>query len=270
VLRIFSVVFSAVSAHAILWFYSSMDHVVDTSDPLQPFVKWGLAIGFTALGYFVSRGLVHRMLNRERIRVYLVICLLLELVEISANFAQGAVSIHSIDWLRLFSGPLYTVLVTLVYIVMPIVPLFTIALAVVDMDMDRAKQGYTVRGFGTGGPAAPGFSAGVPKGGPQRPATPTTGNYTQPAASSPTTAARPAAPSYQQGYTGPGTKVAQQERAAPVVSAAPPSPMPDLPAGQGSRVGATIKGAWNASPLGRMGRSQDAPTPQVDMELTQM
>ena len=36
----------------------------------------------------------------------------------------------------------------MVYTVMPITPFFTIALAVIDMDMDRAKQGYTVRGFG--------------------------------------------------------------------------------------------------------------------------
>src|SRR6266705_3440132 len=98
VLRVLSVVFSAVSAHAILWFYSSMDRVTDTSDPLQPFVKWGLSIGFSALGYFISRGLVHRLLNREPVRVYLFICAALELVEISANFAQAAVSIHAVDW----------------------------------------------------------------------------------------------------------------------------------------------------------------------------
>lgn len=148
VLRVLSVVFSAVSAHAILWFYSSMDKVVDTSDPLQPYVKWGLAIGFTALGYFISRGLVHRMLNKEPIKVYMAICLFLELVEFSANFSQAAVSIHSVDWLHLFSGPLFLVLQAMVFLVMPITPLFTLALAVVDMDLDRAKQGYVVQGFG--------------------------------------------------------------------------------------------------------------------------
>lgn len=243
VLRVLSVLFSAVSAHAILWFYSSMDHVVDTSDPLQPYVKWGLALGFTALGYFVSRGLVHRLLNRERIRVYLVISLLLELVEISANFAQGAVSIRAIDWLHLFSGPIYTVLVVMVYLVMPIVPLFTIALAVVDMDMDRAKQGYAVRGFGaspapsaapTARPVAP-VATATPKQEP-RATTPTAG-YAAPQAAYPSmvrpippatpTAAMPGAAGYQQGYAGVvgGTGVrrddaaqaAQRERAAAAV-----------------------------------------------------
>ena len=148
VLRVLSIVFSAVSAHAILWFYSSLDNVADSSDPFQPYVKWGLAIGFTALGYFLSRCLVHRMLNKERIRVYMVIFALLEIVEFSANFSQAAVAVNSVDWLHLFSGPLHQVLQTMVYTVMPITPFFTIALAVIDMDMDRAKQGYTVRGFG--------------------------------------------------------------------------------------------------------------------------
>lgn len=148
VLRVLSLVFSAVSAHAILWFYSSMDKVTDSSDPFQPYVKWGLALGFTALGYFLSRGLVHRMLTKERIRVYMVIFALLELVEFSANFSQAAVAVNSVDWLHLFTGPLHQVLQTMVYTVMPITPFFTIALAVIDMDMDRAKQGYAIRGFG--------------------------------------------------------------------------------------------------------------------------
>ncbi len=231
VLRVLSVLFSAVSAHAILWFYSSMDHVTDTSDPLQPYVKWGLALGFTALGYFVSRGLVHRLLNHERIRVYLVISILLELVEISANFAQGAVSIRAIDWLHLFSGPIYTVLVVMVYLVMPIVPLFTIALAVVDMDMDRAKQGYTVRGFG-GAPAS--AAAAAPAARPQaapkqdaRPVTPnTTSGYAAPQAGYPgmvRPSAAPGSAGYQQGYAGvrrdEATQAAQRERAAAPVSA---------------------------------------------------
>ncbi len=231
-LRVLSVLFSAVSAHAILWFYSSMDHVTDTSDPLQPYVKWGLALGFTALGYFVSRGLVHRLLNHERIRIYLVISILLELVEISANFAQGAVSIRAIDWLHLFSGPIYTVLVVMVYLVMPIVPLFTIALAVVDMDMDRAKQGYTVRGFGGGG-GSPASAAAAPTARPQaapkqdaRPVTPTTSGYAAPQAAYPgmvRPTAAPGAAGYQQGYAGvrrdDAAQAAQRERAAAPVPA---------------------------------------------------
>lgn len=177
VLRVLSVVFSAVSAHAILWFYSSMDKVADSSDPFQPYVKWGLAIGFTALGYFLSRGLVHRMLTKERIRVYMVIFALLEVVEFSANFSQAAVAVNSVDWLHLFTGPLHQTLQTMVYTVMPITPFFTIALAVIDMDMDRAKQGYTIRGFGQAASTAlsslqGGKSAAFPVARPNMPAMP--------------------------------------------------------------------------------------------------
>ena len=59
VLRGVSLVFSLVSAHAILWFFSALDWV----DTLQPYVKWGIALVFGILGYFVSRGLAHRLLN---------------------------------------------------------------------------------------------------------------------------------------------------------------------------------------------------------------
>jgi len=44
VLRCGSFVFSVVSAHAILWFFSAMNKV----DHLKPFVTWGIALG---LGY---------------------------------------------------------------------------------------------------------------------------------------------------------------------------------------------------------------------------
>jgi len=218
VLRVLSVIFSAVSAHAILWFYSSMDKVMDTSDPLQPVVKWGLAIGFTALGYFVSRGLVHRMLNREPIKVYMVICFLLELVEFSANFSQAAVSIHSVDWLHLFTGTLYAVLQAMVYLVMPITPLFTLALAVVDMDLDRAKQGYVVRGFGTTPVAsAPSVFNGLAKAMPGRAGSVAMAQPKQAphAVGNPPTMAIPPTPTYHQGYPGasaPSSPLSQQPR----------------------------------------------------------
>ncbi len=145
-LRVVSVIFSAASAHAILWFYSSMDKV-QGADFIQPFIPWGLAVGFTAFGYFASRGLAHRLLNKERIRVYFLICLVLMLVEFSANFAQAAVSISHIDWLRLFHGAFYNVLLVMVYLVMPIVPIVTIVLAWVDMDMEMGKEGYRPGGL---------------------------------------------------------------------------------------------------------------------------
>jgi len=144
VLRFVSLVFSVVSAHAILWFFSALDWV----DPLQPYVKWGLAIGFGILGYFVSRGLAHRLLNKEPVRAYVFICGLFEFVEIVCNYSMAASSSAWIVWLGRVHGVQHTVLVPLVQIVLSIIPLVTVMLAWVDMDLERAKQGYEVRGFG--------------------------------------------------------------------------------------------------------------------------
>jgi H+/Cl- antiporter ClcA len=60
------------------WFFAPLDGV----DSLQPSITWVIAIGFGVLGYFVSRGLAHRLMNKERIRAYAPICFVVELVEI--------------------------------------------------------------------------------------------------------------------------------------------------------------------------------------------
>src|SRR6266853_5971606 len=86
VLRLVSLGFSLASAHAIRWFFAPLDGV----DALQPAITWTIAIGFGVLGYFVSRGLAHRMMNKERTRAYATICLVNALVEISCNYALEA------------------------------------------------------------------------------------------------------------------------------------------------------------------------------------
>jgi hypothetical protein len=151
VLRLASLVFSLVSAHAILWFFSALDWV----DWLQPDVKIGIAAAFGVLGYFVSRGLAHRLLNRESITAYIFICAVFELVEVVCNYSMAAASVDRIAWLFLVHGELHQVLVVLAYIVLSIIPLVTILLAWVDMDLERAKVGYTVRGFGMASASVP-------------------------------------------------------------------------------------------------------------------
>src|SRR5256885_16339883 len=83
VLRLVALAFSLASAHAIRWFFAPLDGV----DTMQPAITWTVAIGFGVLGYFVSRGLAHRMMNKERIRAYAPICIIVELVEIFCNYA---------------------------------------------------------------------------------------------------------------------------------------------------------------------------------------
>ena len=199
VLRGVSLVFSLVSAHAILWFFSALDWV----DTLQPFVKWGIALGFGILGYFVSRGLAHRLLNNERIKAYVFICGVFELVEIVCNYSMAAASASWIGWLSRVQGVQHQALTFLVYVVLSIIPVVTVMLAWVDMDLERAKQGYVVQGFGLGNRGICG--AGVPLNGspvmPPRPASaaqPKVAGYA-PVNGNPTMNMQPA-PTYAQGY----------------------------------------------------------------------
>jgi len=137
-LRVGSFAFSMVSAHAILWFFNSMAMVQD-ADPFQRFVPYVIAGGFGLLGYFVSRGLVYRMMRKERIRVYIAIVLLFEFVEIVCNFAQAVSSVPHVTWLSQMSGKLHDDLLVLLYVAYSIVPVVTFILAVVDMDLEKEK-----------------------------------------------------------------------------------------------------------------------------------
>src|SRR6266566_104676 len=85
VLRVVSLGFSMASAHAIRWFFAPLDGV----DALQPAITWMIALGFGLLGYFVSRGLAHRLMNRERIRAYAPICVLVEVVDMDMERSKG-------------------------------------------------------------------------------------------------------------------------------------------------------------------------------------
>lgn len=212
VLRITSFVFSVVSAHAIEWFFSALNHV----DRLQPAVTWGIALGFGVLGYFVSRGLAHRLLNKEPVRAYIFICGVFELVEVVCNYAMAAVAVQWITWLGLVPSVQRSILTFLTYLVLSIIPVVTVMLAWVDMDLERAKQGYEVHGFGFGGRQAGAAPVYTPPAGSWsgagRPAARTYGAGSQRLAGEPKAAAAPVSslqaavsapvPTYQQGYAG--------------------------------------------------------------------
>ena len=159
VLRVVSLAFSLASAHAIRWFFAPLDGV----DALQPVITWMIALGFGLLGYFVSRGLAHRMMNRERILAYLPISIVVEVVEIFCNYALAAAVIQHATWLAQVPEVQRNFLTGLTYVVLSIIPLVSLMLAVVDMDMERSKAGV---GSAAGG--FPVFGGGkAPKGGPQ-------------------------------------------------------------------------------------------------------
>ena len=198
VLRLVSLGFSLASAHAIRWFFAPLDGV----DALQPAITWTIAIGFGVLGYFVSRGLALRLMNRERIRAYAPICIVVELVEIFCNYALAAAVIERAAWLNAVPLVQRTALTAFTYVVLSIIPLVSLLLAVVDMDLERSKvggsRGMGAFGVGRGPSFAPPWS--------RTPAQPKQGSL------NPTS--MPAYPVYGQGYSGvpaasPSTQQAQ-------------------------------------------------------------
>jgi hypothetical protein len=137
VLRVVSLGFSLASAHAIRWFFAPLDDI----DRLQPVITWTVAIGFGVLGYIVSRGVAHRLMNKERIRAYAPICAVVEIVEIFCNYALAAAVIQRATWLQVIPANQRAVLTAFTYLVLSIIPLVSLLLAVVDMDLERSKRG---------------------------------------------------------------------------------------------------------------------------------
>jgi hypothetical protein len=139
VLGLASLVISLYSAHAIRWFFSPLDSI----DLFEPVMTWMLAGAFGVMGYFITRGLAFRMMNKERVGGYVFICLLVEFVEIFCNVSEALVTMHSSNRFEGFSVGVQTVLMVVACVVWSCVPLLSIGLAVLDMDMEREKRGMT-------------------------------------------------------------------------------------------------------------------------------
>ncbi len=140
VLRLVSLGFSLASAYAIRLFFAPLDAV----DRLESVITWTIAVGFGVLGYFVSRGLVHRMMSGERIRVYVPICGVVELVDIACNYTLAAEVVHRASWLVSVPVEQRDFLTAITYVVLSVIPLVSLLLAVVDMDLERSKMGVAV------------------------------------------------------------------------------------------------------------------------------
>jgi len=137
VLRLVSLAFSFWSAHAIRWIFSPLDGL----DSIEPAMIWIVAFSFGLLGFFVSRGLVHRMMHKERIWAYLPICFVVEFVEIVANYSEAASNIQRATWLHTVPVSQQFALTCLTYAMYCVIPFGSLFLAVVDMDIMRAKAG---------------------------------------------------------------------------------------------------------------------------------
>jgi len=136
VLRFGSFVVSLVSAHSIRWFLSPLD----TVDPLQPVMNWLVAGCVGMFGYFLTRGLAHRMMNKESVRSYLPLVLVIEFVEVFCNFAEALSHLSRASWLSaVVPGWQFVVMMSLALVVYSCIPLISAFLAVVDMDLERKK-----------------------------------------------------------------------------------------------------------------------------------
>jgi hypothetical protein len=145
ILRVVSLAFSLASAYAIRVFFAPLD----AADPGEKVITWVIAAGFGVLGYVVSRGLVHRMMQKESIWAYAPICFLVELVDISCNYVLAASVVREAWWLNAVPENQRGVLTAITYVVLSAIPLVSLFLAVVDMDLERSKHG------GAGGSGRP-------------------------------------------------------------------------------------------------------------------
>ncbi len=137
ILRTVSLAFSLASAYAIRVFFAPLD----AADSGERVITWIVAAGFGVLGYVVSRGLVHRMMHKESIWAYAPICFLVELVDISCNYVLAASVVRQAWWLNAVPSGQRGVLTVITYVVLSVIPLVSLFLAVVDMDLERSKQG---------------------------------------------------------------------------------------------------------------------------------
>jgi hypothetical protein len=146
ILRVVSLVFSMASAYAIRLFFAPLD----VADAGEKVITWAVAIGFGILGYVVSRGLVHRMMHKESIWAYAPICFLVELVDIACNYVLAASVVQQAWWLNAVPQAQRGLLTLITYVVLSAIPLVSLFLAVVDMDLERSK--YASMGGNIGSP----------------------------------------------------------------------------------------------------------------------
>ena len=136
IVRIGSLALSVVSGHAVYWFFSAMNGV----DAIEPYMTWVTAAAIGLLGYVILRALTHRLLHKEKVYVYIPLCFILMGVETVSNFMKAVVGVHNDHWLALCPHPLVLPMTYATYVVLSIMPAFTVFLAYVDMDLERAKQ----------------------------------------------------------------------------------------------------------------------------------
>ncbi len=135
-LQLVSLLFSFGSAHAIQWFLAPLD----STDPTQVYITNAISIGLGILGYFVTRGLAHRLMQKESVLGYIPLVLVVEFVEIYTNFAKAQVAVQDASWLQHALPSLASTNIVCTYLLYCVVPLVGPCLAVLDMDLERRMR----------------------------------------------------------------------------------------------------------------------------------
>ena len=159
--RLLSLVFSAASALAIHWFFSALGN-----DLLWHWMTVLVAVGFTALGYFVMRGLALRLMHKRRVRSYVLIGVLYLLIEVTCNFGRAVAQYPGVAWVHALSGWQLHLFAVLVPLVLSIMPLINIAMAVIDVDLMHEKGAVGPMGMVQPKPGPRVFSTGGARGAP--------------------------------------------------------------------------------------------------------
>ncbi len=139
VLMVVSLVFSVGSAYQVRWFFEPLD----SGDPIHYVLWWIVSAGFGLLGFYLSRSLMHRMMSKEPMWVYVPLFLLIEFFEVSCNYmkAVSVVSSGNVVWIMHAPAGQQGVIAFLTYVGWSILPLVSPLMAVVDMDMTRRRAG---------------------------------------------------------------------------------------------------------------------------------
>lgn len=135
-LRVVSFVFSAASAYAIARVFAPSA----PGDWVRVGADFAIAGGFGVLGYFLSRSIAYRLFMKEAVWSYLPICLVVEFVEIFCNYVVGVSEVPHAAWLQGVPVAQQSLLTSLAYVVLSIIPVVTLFLAVADMDLERRKS----------------------------------------------------------------------------------------------------------------------------------
>lgn len=137
--RLVSIAFSAVSGWFIYWFFNSSN-----GDPVQRYVAFGVSVGFVILGYFLPRGIAHRLLHRKSILVYLLIEVPYVLVEVISSYGHAVSGFSGIAWIHALPDSQFRLFSFLYPVVASCIPFFNVALAVIDVDLMREKGALLV------------------------------------------------------------------------------------------------------------------------------